>query len=194
MVLWFHRKCHRQRYDRYNWADQWRNISFGPEDHRFSFGTIERGICDFPLSCCGRCDEVRSLGAQLSNIWKYIFFIFRFQNNYTEAEVEFFRLILKELATADGHSIDSIYALNMIGQVKVKHIGTKSFTKKRAQKIIAGWIRVGYLVEIGDRFWLGPKGIVEFGPFLRIHYADNVSECVLCKEPIFSVSFFFNIV
>lgn len=117
-------------------------------------------------------------------------FIFRFQNNYTEAEVEFFRLILKELATADGHSIDSIYALNMIGQVKVKHIGTKSFTKKRAQKIIAGWIRVGYLVEIGDRFWLGPKGIVEFGPFLRIHYADNVSECVLCKEPIFSVSFF----
>lgn len=86
-----------------------------------------------------------------------------------------------EIAKEAAHYTTSISALNLTATVKV--------TKAHSQELIDKWIDEGLFAEVDDRLYLGPRGIVEFGPYLRAHHPDEVASCKLCQEPIFTVQF-----
>lgn len=98
---------------------------------------------------------------------------------YSTAEVSLFESLLNEIGKTPEHCLTSITALNLNDSMNV--------TKMHRQECIEKWIDEGWFADVKDTLYLGPRGIVEFGAYLRVHYPDVVEACKLCTEPIFTV-------
>ncbi|GAB0089688.1 Non-structural maintenance of chromosomes element 1 homolog [Sergentomyia squamirostris] len=105
----------------------------------------------------------------------------KFQNLYTEAEIQFFPLLLKEIITSDDLCISPIQALNLIPKLQ------KPVTKTRAGEILKAWITAGYFQNIDEMLHLGPRTLVEFNGYLTVQYSDYVKTCVICKNTVYKV-------
>lgn len=63
--------------------------------------------------------------------------------------------------------------------------GHKKISKIRLQELIEEWCNKGYLVDINDIVYVGPRTIAEFGYMLRTKFPDHVRLCYLCSQTIF---------
>ncbi|XP_063699363.1 non-structural maintenance of chromosomes element 1 homolog [Culicoides brevitarsis] len=102
------------------------------------------------------------------------------QNLWNPAEVELFRLMLREITTADDHKRSIFDCINLAGKVHVRQI-----SKTRAEKVIQKWILTGYFYEQDEDVHLGPRLIAEFGTNLRTYFKDYVNMCDICKAIVF---------
>lgn len=108
----------------------------------------------------------------------------RLQNYYTESETALFRLILREMATSEGHKLKPIVCLNLTSEI---HQG-KQLNKMRAEELLEQWERFGYFVLLDGMWHFGPKTAGEFDRYLTANYSDHIQHCKLCKESVFYVS------
>lgn len=105
----------------------------------------------------------------------------RFQTTYPDGELSFFRVVLHELATTEGHRLDQIEWLNLTAKIEEG----RNVTKTRAEELLTEWISAGYLILEGDEIGFGPKTQVEFDRYLLNNFPDQVEQCRLCKEVLF---------
>lgn len=106
----------------------------------------------------------------------------RLQDTYEPHEIEFFRLILKEIALSDDHSVRTISILNLMNQNRNKD---SSFTMGDAEKFLEDWIEEGYFHSMDGLIYFGIRSIAEFGEFLRTKF--NLDGCALCKTVLVKV-------
>lgn len=106
----------------------------------------------------------------------------RLQNVYSEAEVEYFRLLLKEIATNENNCTNQIDAINLVDQMKISKL-----SKCRAQVLLDKWNCECYFLEIRDQIYYGPRAVAEFSTYLQQNYPDFVRNCKLCILPVFAV-------
>ncbi|XP_062542589.1 non-structural maintenance of chromosomes element 1 homolog [Armigeres subalbatus] len=109
----------------------------------------------------------------------------RFQTSYTGPEVQFFRVILHELACREGYRVGQIDCLNLTSKVVVPGGGRVSLTKSRAEELINEWLTGGYLALTGKEISFGPRTMVEFDRYLLKKFPDQMRKCRLCKEVLF---------
>lgn len=107
-------------------------------------------------------------------------FVARIPADITNDEGEYFKLIMENIVTSSIYCMPAMQALNLTTGLKI--------TKLRAEELIAQWSAQGYLVDIDDVIFPGPRLISEFGDILRTKYKDNIRNCFLCKQIIFQVS------
>lgn len=128
--------------------------------------------------------------------------IMKTQTNFTESELSFFHLLLKELATAtedssdppshvSTYSIDQMAAINLTNQIKPHSgrntVANPTLTKQHAERLLARWTALGYFA-VGlpaGRLYFGPRTVAEFGQFLRDAYPEHVHACPLCQATVF---------
>nr|XP_019536849.2 non-structural maintenance of chromosomes element 1 homolog [Aedes albopictus]XP_029735109.1 non-structural maintenance of chromosomes element 1 homolog [Aedes albopictus] len=106
----------------------------------------------------------------------------RVQEAYTEAEVDFFRVVLHELACTEHHRIQQIACLNLTANVVASG---EPLTKGRAEELIDDWLEEGYLALTKKDIGFGPKTMVEFDRYLLNNFPDHIDTCRLCKEVLF---------
>lgn len=104
----------------------------------------------------------------------------KLQSNWNAAEIELFRLMMREIVTSDESCRTLIQCMNMASEVKVKTI-----TKAKAEAVIRKWINLGYFYELEENIYFGPRMITEFGTNLRTAYKDFVAVCNICKAIVF---------
>jgi len=100
--------------------------------------------------------------------------IMKLQATYKPAEIEFFRLIIKEISLADDHSMPTISVLNLMNQNR-----NKDFSMSKSEKMLKDWIEEGYFYSRGGVMYLGVRAVAEFGEFIKSKF--NVDCCHLCK-------------
>lgn len=170
------------------WAKQlnWSTLNFGRSTNK-STGSIRSNwktntlflLIRIHLTWCCKTQFLTSWNSLVLSLW--FSHSHSFQGVYSDAEIQLFRTLLIEIAKQAEHYTTYISALNMTASIKV--------TKVHSQELIDKWIDEGLFAEVDDRLYLGPRGIAEFGPYLRVHYPHEVCACKLCKEPIFTVRF-----
>lgn len=104
----------------------------------------------------------------------------KLQTNWNVAEVELFRLIMREIVTSEEFCRTIIYCMNLTSEVHVRPI-----TKAKAEAVIRKWIQLGYFYELDEDIYFGPRMIAEFGTNLRTLYKDFVAVCNICKAIVF---------
>lgn len=114
---------------------------------------------------------------------KLIFFLLnRLQDTYKPHEIEFFRLLMKELALAEDHSLRTIFVLNLMNQSRSKDV---IFPMSKSETILNDWIEEGYFYSNNGLIYLGVRSVAEFGEFLRNKF--NIENCFLCKAILIKV-------
>ena len=109
------------------------------------------------------------------------------QNVFTAPELHFFRVLLRELALSEDHTLALIACLNLTNDTASE--GMKPLAKTRAEQLLQEWEQLGYFLTLDDKCYLGPKAVVEFEKYITRNYADVVTRCCLCNVTIFYVSF-----
>lgn len=104
------------------------------------------------------------------------------QTTYTEAEVDFFKLILESITLAEDHMISNLAFLNLTANVK-----GKSLTQSRAEVLLQKWCNDGYLAELASYILFGPRALAEFSNYLSTHFPDHLTTCTLCNTTVFGV-------
>lgn len=116
----------------------------------------------------------------------HIFFYSRHQKHYSETDINYFFLLLKEIITNENYCIRPIVALNLISQLK-----EKSFTKDHAEKLIDEWMNIGYFIDHNTMIYFGPKILAEFASYFKRNFSPYLKDCELCKNTVFWVRIFF---
>ncbi|CAH0751925.1 unnamed protein product [Diatraea saccharalis] len=101
------------------------------------------------------------------------------QSVFSANELEYFRLLIEQIMTAEARQITGINAMNLVGIMKA------SFTKTDAQKLLNTWCRMRYLDKDHNNYALGVRAIHEFESYLRQNMPDTIEECCLCKQIVF---------
>lgn len=107
------------------------------------------------------------------------------QHNYTEGEIDYFRIMLRTLMDSDTQSLSSIEASNLVTQVT-----NKPPTKLRAEQLLEKWCKLSYFVNINGNYYFGPKGLAEFSSYFQQHYKEKCVQCEICKTLVFWVNIF----
>ncbi|XP_040156126.1 non-structural maintenance of chromosomes element 1 homolog [Anopheles arabiensis] len=105
------------------------------------------------------------------------------QNVFTAPELHFFRVLLRELALSEDHTLALIACLNLTNDTASE--GMKPLAKTRAEQLLQEWEQLGYFLTLNDKCYLGPKAVVEFEKYITRNYADVVTRCCLCNVTIF---------
>lgn len=108
--------------------------------------------------------------------------ICRLQDTYKQTEIEFFRLLMKEMAMAEEHSLRKISVLNIMNPNRNKDV---NLTMGQLEKLLTDWIEEGYFYEQNGHVYFGVRSVAEFGEFLRNKF--NVDSCHLCKTVLLKV-------
>ncbi|KAG4071730.1 hypothetical protein HA402_011884 [Bradysia odoriphaga] len=103
--------------------------------------------------------------------------ITKLQATYKQTEIEFFRLLMKEVAMAEEHSLRKISVLNIMNPNRNKDV---NLTMTQLEKLLNDWIEEGYFYEQNGHVYFGVRSVAEFGEFLRSKF--NVDSCQLCKS------------
>ncbi|KAJ6642179.1 Non-structural maintenance of chromosomes element 1 like [Pseudolycoriella hygida] len=101
--------------------------------------------------------------------------IMKLQGTYTPHEIEYFRLLVKEISLAEDNTIRMIQVLNLMNQNQ-----NTNFSMSKSEKILNDWIEEGYFYSDKGCIYLGVRLVAEFGEFLRDKFQMNT--CDLCKE------------
>lgn len=112
-----------------------------------------------------------------------IFLSLSFQNLYTEMEIQYFPLLLREIITSDSTCIAPIVALNLISILQ------RPLTKLRAGELLKLWTNMGYFKEMNELIYLGPRSLVEFNGYLTVNYPDFIKTCSICLKTVYKVNF-----
>jgi hypothetical protein len=100
----------------------------------------------------------------------------KFQNAYTEPELNYLRLIINEIAESNDFHLNPMEVINLTSKLQGKAI-----TKNRAQQLLDRFIMNGYFYNHNSKIYYGPKMITEFKDYLLQQFPDNISSCSLCK-------------
>ncbi|XP_059615323.1 non-structural maintenance of chromosomes element 1 homolog [Phlebotomus argentipes] len=106
----------------------------------------------------------------------------KLQNLYTEAEIQYFPLLMKEIITSDEYCISSIMATNLITRLP------KPMPQTRSVELLDEWKSRGYFTQIGENVFLGPRAIEEFQGYITANYQDFIKACFLCQKTVFKES------
>lgn len=102
----------------------------------------------------------------------------KMQNFYSQAELDFFKLILTKITSDKELNIAPREALNLSSDIT----GSK-LNKLKAQKLMDGWIQGCYFFHHTDnRIYLGPKLLCEFKDLLQSMELDYLKSCLLCEN------------
>uniref|UniRef100_A0A8D8ALZ2 Non-structural maintenance of chromosomes element 1 homolog n=2 Tax=Culex pipiens TaxID=7175 RepID=A0A8D8ALZ2_CULPI len=106
----------------------------------------------------------------------------RLHTCYTDSEVAYFWLVLKEMACCDGQAASPFLCLYLSELITDK----PRLSKVRAEELLDEWTRAGYFYPESNGTWiLGVRTVAEFGQFLREKFEDKIHVCLLCKEATF---------
>lgn len=103
-------------------------------------------------------------------------FLLRLKTTYIPNEIEFFQLLMREIALAEDHSMGMIAVLNLTNQIENRDV---NFTMMKVEKLVDYWVEEGYFYMVEGIVYLGVRAVAEFGAYLRSKY--NVDKCDLCN-------------
>lgn len=99
------------------------------------------------------------------------------QKFYSEAELDFFKLLLSKISENDRLNIAPREALNISSNIQPK------LNKMRAQKLLDFWILSGYFHQHDDnQIYIGPKSLTEFKEILQKMELPYCRTCSLCEN------------
>ncbi|KAH8411923.1 hypothetical protein KR222_002514 [Zaprionus bogoriensis] len=93
-------------------------------------------------------------------------------------ECQYFSTLLDKLANRDECRMawnEAYFDVDFTG-------AAKPLKKVRMQELVKLWTDMGYLLEVDDSLYLGPRSLLEFESYLRSNFADTIKECALCKQ------------
>jgi non-structural maintenance of chromosomes element 1 len=112
----------------------------------------------------------------------------KFQTVYSEQEVHFFRLLMKEIARSEELQIKTMICINLTSKIPKLKTNMKMMSKARAEELLSEWMLSGYFLEQDNDIFFGPRMLSEFGVYLKTNFPENIVACHLCKNVIFAVS------
>jgi non-structural maintenance of chromosomes element 1 len=112
----------------------------------------------------------------------------RFQTVYTEQEIQYFRILVKEIAESDELHIRQMSCVNLTSKIPKLKVNMKILQKTRAEELLTEWTRTGYFLLSDHEIYFGPRMLSEFGNFLKTNFPDNIVACQLCKNVVLAVS------
>lgn len=103
-------------------------------------------------------------------------------NAYSEDDVEFFKLLLRNIIQDENLTITPLSALNLCTGGKMK--------KKQADKLLDSWCSSNYFKKHQGKIHLGPRVLVEFKELLQSLELNYLKSCLLCESIAIWVSQF----
>lgn len=105
---------------------------------------------------------------------------------FNEAESNYFKRVLEEIAISGCYYLSSIHVLNLASLIAAPN--NRRITKQRAQELIDIWCQAGYFIEMeNNMLHFGPRTIGEFANYLSMKYKEHIHICSLCLKPTFNV-------
>ncbi|XP_057659157.1 non-structural maintenance of chromosomes element 1 homolog [Diorhabda carinulata] len=103
--------------------------------------------------------------------------ISRLQITFSALELEYFHAIVQEILLSEERRITFIVCINITSTL------TSFLSRDNGQKVLNKWIKGGYFINKSDYIYLGPRLILEFTSYLKVHLPDSI--CTLCSELVF---------
>ncbi|XP_050312296.1 non-structural maintenance of chromosomes element 1 homolog [Anthonomus grandis grandis] len=91
-------------------------------------------------------------------------------------ELEYFNVLLQQLANNEDHHLKYAASLNMTSTL------TSAYSLSKGEAILSKWIEQGFFILQDGLIYLGPRTIVEFGSSFKSHGYEC---CNLCSELVF---------
>uniref|UniRef100_A0A8C4NKY5 Non-structural maintenance of chromosomes element 1 homolog n=1 Tax=Eptatretus burgeri TaxID=7764 RepID=A0A8C4NKY5_EPTBU len=96
-------------------------------------------------------------------------------SDYTESELEVFKMILEQVVVSSQGSVSSVRVLNLSDKIKGKKI-----KKDEVQVLLQRLVQDGWLFDNNGDISLSTRCLLEMEPYICRHYPD-VDKCFLCK-------------
>lgn len=100
-------------------------------------------------------------------------FASKLQNTYNEDDIEFFKILLRNITQDENLTITPLAALNLCTGGKMK--------KKQAEKLLDLWCSNHYFKKHQGKIYLGPRLLLEYKDLLQSFELSYLKSCLLCE-------------